>query len=101
MWYRQAKEKIRKLNYEGKILQADAEHCVRAHLFLLWQGVPSERVVAKYVNRAMNEIEARYGNWNNVRHEMSGESLKPAVEAVVREIMTSTKRGRSGADAIR
>ena len=97
MWYRLAKEKIRKLNYEGKILQANAEHCVRSQLFLKGQMVPTEHVVAKYVNQAMKALEAKYGAWNNVRHEMSGESLMPAVEAIVREIMTSTKKGRSRA----
>lgn len=89
MWYitSQNKTKAKEQGLEEKILEGDAEQSVRRRLFLAGDYNPDSEQIRRYTNKVMKQILDKYGNYNVVRHYMSGELLMPAVDEIVAKII--------------
>lgn len=81
MWYRTSQNKARGL--EEKILEGDAEHAIRRRLYFTGDYNPDQEKITRLTNRAMKKILDKYGNYNVVRHHLSGELLSPIVDEIV------------------
>jgi len=81
MWYTTSQNKVRSL--EEKILEGDAEHAIRRRLYFTGDYNPDQERVTRLTNRAMKKILDKFGNYNVVRHHVSGESLSPAVDEII------------------
>jgi len=85
MWYRISQSQVRGL--EETIMRGDAENLIRHRLYLMGEYNPDQTHVDRLVKRVMGKLLDKYKNYNMVRHYVSGESLYPAVEAVVDEVL--------------
>lgn len=86
MWYRISQNKLIK-GLEEKILEGNAENSVRRRLFMTGDYNPDAERVKRLTNKVLTQILDKYGNYNLVRHHMSGESLAPAVDEIVDKIL--------------
>lgn len=84
MWYRISQQQR---GLEEKILEGDAEHAIRRHLFLAGDYNPEPERIARLTKKVLKHILDKYGNYNVVRHHVKGEQLMPAVDDIVAKII--------------
>lgn len=82
MWYR-----ISQVGLEEKILRGDAENAIRRRLYMTGDYNPTQEKVTRLTKRVMEKLLEKYSTYNVIRHHVQGESLSPAVNAVVDEIL--------------
>jgi hypothetical protein len=89
MWYRISQAKLKGL--EETIMEGDAENLLRHHLYLMGDYNPDRQRINRLVKRVMSKILDEYKNYNLVRHYVQGETLYPAVEKAVKEVLKKKK----------
>jgi len=85
MWYSTSQNKVKGL--EEKILEGDAEQSIRRRLFMTGDYNPEPERITHLTNKVLKQILDKYGNYNVIRHYMSGELLMPAVDDIVEKII--------------
>ena len=92
MWYRSRMLEtepsyVGRPNYEETIVRSDVDRAVRHYLALKGDHDPSNAKVISLGKKVLKELENKYGNLEQIRRHMSGDTLAPAVQQAAHSVI--------------